>query len=133
MRGNKNHKNIEITRNILGAHKLVRTLKLYKQIKSWHIKTDLGGDEGEVPGIGSGLGSALPPVEEAAGIVPVARDAEGVNEAGGEHRLPEAVGAAVRRGTYGASSASSPWIWPSAAGLKRLHTTLNFVSSHIFE
>lgn len=56
---------------------------------------DLGGDEGEVSGIGTGLGSAFAPIDEAEGVVGVARHAEGVDEAGGKHRLLEAVGAAL--------------------------------------
>ena len=60
----------------------------------WH-KTDLGGDEGEVAGIGAGPGAALALVEEATSVFGLARHAEGADEAGGEHRLLEAVRAAL--------------------------------------
>lgn len=55
----------------------------------------LGGDEGEVSGIGTGLGAAFAPIDEAEGVVGVAGHAEGVDEAGGEHGLLEAVGSAL--------------------------------------
>jgi hypothetical protein len=58
-------------------------------------RKDLGGDERKVSGIGAGLGAAFAPIDEAEGVVGVAGHAEGVDEAGGEHRLLEAVGAAL--------------------------------------
>lgn len=57
-----------------------------------NCKTDLCSDESEVAGESTGLGAALAPVEEALGVGGVARNAEGVDDAGGEDMLAEAVG-----------------------------------------
>lgn len=56
---------------------------------------DLGGDEGEVSDIGAGVGATLAPIDEAESVGGVAGHAEGVDEAGGEDGLLEAVGAAL--------------------------------------
>ncbi|KAL6977869.1 hypothetical protein U1Q18_026652 [Sarracenia purpurea var. burkii] len=58
-------------------------------------ETDLGGDEGKVACIGAGSGAALPPIEEAEGVLGLPRHAEGVDEAGRKHRFLEPVGSAL--------------------------------------
>lgn len=72
-----------------------------------YLNNYLGGDEGEVSGIGAGGGAALAPVEEAESVRGVSGDAEGVDQTGGEHGLFEAVGStlAVEGGEDEADSA----------------------------
>lgn len=55
----------------------------------------LGSDKSEIASIGAGLGASAAPVEEAEGVLGVPGHAEGVDEAGGEDGLLEAVGAAL--------------------------------------
>lgn len=58
--------------------------------------TDLGSNQGEIAGVRAGLGcAALAPIEEAQGVLGVPGHADGVDEAGGEDGLLEAVGAAL--------------------------------------
>lgn len=57
-------------------------------------ESDLGGDKGEVAGVGTRAGAALTPVDEAQGVRRVLGQAEGVDEGGGEGGLLEPVRAA---------------------------------------
>lgn len=61
-------------------------------VRQWdRERTHLRGNKSEIAGVGTGFGTAFPPIDEAKSVLGIPRHAEGVDERGSEDGLLEAV------------------------------------------